>query len=89
MKIIFMFDSLAPDSAREYLIDEFAFLRSRDIDARVLTLATENLREKEWHYMVKKWNMKNPLELKLTYKLKKWSGCFKGAFKKILRIKNK
>ena len=44
MKIIFIFDSLAPNNARKYLIDEILFIRSEDVDARVLTLEEEDMK---------------------------------------------
>ncbi|MCK9351753.1 MAG: glycosyltransferase family 4 protein [Candidatus Paceibacterota bacterium] len=43
MKIIFIFDFLAPNDARKYLVDEIMFLRSQSIDARVVTLGKEDM----------------------------------------------
>lgn len=42
MKIIFIFDSFVPNDTKRYLLEEILFFRSRDIDARVLSLSSED-----------------------------------------------
>jgi glycosyltransferase involved in cell wall biosynthesis len=42
MKIVFIFDSFVPNETKRYLLEEILFFRSRDIDARVLSLSRED-----------------------------------------------
>lgn len=51
------------------------------------TTATENLREKEWRYIVDKYKIKNAWWLKTSYKLNRCWRFMKGTIKKTLKIK--